>query len=225
MSRRAFITDIDTALGAELARLYIDSSCHVFGTINSRDSSEPDLSPALKSLKESAGELLHIETWHRHSPISAKNMILKALACFDVIDEFLLIGNPFHSAPALHSIEFRLLDKEVDSWIKGNLFLLREILVYTLEKNSGILTLICLNHNHPESSLEETIRQGFLALADSLFKTYSNKGITINAFESQPGLIDEFAAYIFRHMSERGTKISGKLFKYRKGLLSNLSAG
>ena len=225
MSRRAFITDIETTLGAALARLYIDSACHVFGTINSRSPGEAVLSPSLKSLKESAGELLHIETWRRHSPVSAKNMILKALTRFDVIDEFLLIGNPFHSAPALHSMEFRLLDKEVDSWIKGNLFLLREIMVYTLERNSGILTLICLNHNHPESCLEETIRQGFLALAESLFKTYSDKDITINAFESQPGLIDEFAAYIFRHISERGNKSSGRLFKYRKGLLSNLSAG
>jgi hypothetical protein len=111
----------------------------------------------------------------------------------------------------------------VDNWIKGNLFLLREILRAQLEAGSGMLAMICLNHNRPELAMEEAVRHALLGITQSLLKSYHDSCVHVNAFESDAGSPRDFAAYVFRNLSERGAKSTGKLLRHGKGFLSGLA--
>ena len=223
MDRVAFITDIDTPLGESLVRLYLEENNQVIATVSSPENSA--LPEDFSHLKESAGDSLLIEPWNRHSPISAKNVYLKAITHFNRLDEVLLIGNNDLSCPLLHQVGFEVIERAIDSWIKGNLFFLKSILARFLEKGGGILALISIDFNHPTSALEETLRHSFLGLARSLLQTYGNKGINVNAFESSVNQIDEFSRYIYRNLTERGRKDSGRWLRYRSGILSGLRTG
>lgn len=239
MARCVFITDLDSDLGFELAKTYLDAQYQVFGTISSfetkKSSSDQKADQPigeqtageprdrLGKLKDDFGEALQTGVWNRHSPVSAKNMLLQARSRFRTIDSYLLIGNPRPFGSVLHTTDIRPLDEGVDNWIKGNLFLLREILRAQLEAGNGMLAMICLNHNRPELAMEEAVRQAFLGISQSLLKSYHDSCVNVNAFESDARSPRDFAAYVFRHLSERGSKIAGKILRHGRGFLSGLS--
>jgi len=218
-----FITDLDTGLGAELAGLYLQAEWRVFGTVSSASEDEEDrIASKLGKLKQSAGEALQTGLWNRHSPVSAKNMLLQARSRLEPISTFIVMGNPVDLSSSALIQEVRLLDRGVDNWVKGSLFLIREILRVLLEQESGRLALICWNRGHPESLLEEAVRQAFLGAAQSLLQRSGE--LAVNAFESDSASARDFAAYVFRNLSDRADKLSGKLMHFGKGFLAGLTA-
>ena len=206
MNKSVFITDADTLLGSELTRLYISGGSKVIATVGTEDAFtsvnkasglEADIPlKTLSDLKNKNEESLMIVLWHRQSPVSTKNIFLRLLTQFDSIDEVLLFGNPVQSAPALHLANFELINEYVDSYTKGTLYLLKEILTHYQVKKTGLLALICLNSNHSSSPLEEIFRRGFLGLCHSLLNAYANEEFKINAFESSADFTENFAAEI-----------------------------
>ena len=199
MSRVIFISDIDTPLGEELARLYLKGETRVFATASPVENKEQP--GGYMSLIDRAGDSLQVETWNRNSPISAKNMILRAISRYSGLDEVLLLGNAGLSTPALHDTSYETIERTVDYWVKGNLFLLKPVLTRYLEKKNGVLALICMKYDDRASPISELIRRSFLGLTHSLLDTYANRGFSINAFESSSAEVREFAAYIHRHLT------------------------
>ena len=221
MNSAAFVTDVDTPLGLEITRLFLKDHRAVFGTVSTED--EKTSVPKALSLNDE--DLFHVECWNRGSPISARNMLISALNIFTVLDDFLFLGNPIPVTTGFHTLKVDTFQREVDSWIKGDLFLLRDILSYCTDKKRGNLSLICLNHAHPESPLEEMIRRGFAGLANSLLHVYGGKDLKIFAFDASSDVSEEFAAFIFRHLSERKEKASGRWLRFQKGIFSTLKPG
>lgn len=218
-----FITDLDTEVGAELAGLYLQAQWRVFGTVSSASEEEEDrIASKLGKLKDSVGESLQTGLWNRHSPVSAKNMILQARSRLESVSTFIVMGNPVDLISSSLVQEVRVLDRAVDSWIKGSLFLIREILRVLPEQESSRLALICWNRGHPESLLEEAVRQAFLGVAQSLLQRSDE--LAVNAFESDSASAREFAGYVFRNLSDRADKLSGKLVRFGKGFLAGLAA-
>jgi len=218
MSRVAFISDIDTPLGNSLVQLYLQDQNHVFGTYSSEldEGGEEELA----SLKETGGEALLVDKWNRGSPVSAKNMFLQASNQFGSLDEVILLGNPSLSAPPLHEIPFETIDRSVDKWIKGNLFLLKSVLTRYLERQGGVLALVNLRSSKPSSPLEEALQRSFLGLAHSLITAYGDSGINVIAFESTSEKAEEYAGYIYRNLSESGSRNAGRWLRHRRGLFS-----
>ncbi len=218
MSRVAFISDIDTPLGNSLVRLYLQDQNRVFATYSSDLDEEGEEN--LEALKETGGESLLVDKWNRGSPVSAKNMFLQAINQFDSLDEVLLMGNPPLFAPPLHETPFETIDRSVDEWIKGNLFLLKSVLTRYLEKQGGVLALVNLRNSKPASPLEEALRRSFSGLANSLITSYGDSGINVIAFESTSEKAEEYAGYIYRNLSDSGSKSAGRWLRHRKGLFS-----
>jgi NAD(P)-dependent dehydrogenase (short-subunit alcohol dehydrogenase family) len=222
MSRTAFITDLDTSLGVELARRYLDEGYRVFATVSQ---TVEDEGAAYSPLEKAAGENLTVQLWKRFSPFSAKSMILQAIAKYDNVDETLILGNPSLEAPDFHETDMALIDKTVDSWIKGSLFLLKEILSLYSTRGGGIIALISQKQAASNSPLEGAIRYGFSGICQALLKSHGSDNIAVNGFESSAELTEEFAEFIFRNLSERGRRVSGKWFRFHAGILSSLKAG
>jgi hypothetical protein len=241
MKRVAFISDIDTPLGFELARCYIRDENRVFATTSSFVTSgkegetgagggkpetgapeereeEPGLEEELQAFQEQSGEALSVEKWNRSSPISAKSMFLKALNRFETLDEVLLLGDPPLSIPPLDEVSYEMIERTVDCWIKGNLFLLKNVIGGYLEANGGTLALVNTRFHETPTPLEEAIQRSFMGLTRSLLTAYSDRGINIVAFESTENHARDFAGYIYRNLTDKGGRTSGRWLRYKKGI-------
>jgi hypothetical protein len=220
VNRVALITDAQTPLADQLIRRYLSEGYSVAAT----RSNKVRIDTPLVSEEE---DLLLIE-WNRRSPISAKNVLLSAFNRFDRIDETLLLFTPELEQKLLQDTSADTMDRAVDTWIKGSLFLMKAVLELYTQKQGGCLALI--NHLSQEEAtvlppLESALRGGFTAAAGAVFASNSQRNLFINGFESHSQNIEELADFIFDTIKNRGARVSGKWFRFptRSGILSALN--
>jgi hypothetical protein len=176
----------------------------------------------------SEGEELFVIDWNRNSAISAKNVLLTAVNRFDRIDEALLLCTPELDRKLLQETSTETIDRAVDSWIKGSLFLIKAVLELYGQKQGGCLALI--DHAPREEAavlppLESALRGGFTACAEAIFAGSGQQNIFVNGFESRSRQIEELADFIFDTMKNRGSRTTGKWYRFppRSGILSAFS--
>jgi NAD(P)-dependent dehydrogenase (short-subunit alcohol dehydrogenase family) len=221
VNRVALITDAQTSLADQLIRRYLSEGYSVAAT----RSHQVRIDTPMISEDE---DLLLIE-WNRTSPISAKNVLLTSLNRFDRIDETLLLFTPELEQKLLQETSAETMDRAVDTWIKGSLFLMKAVLELYTQKQGGRLALI--NHLPQEEGtvlppLESALRGSFTATAGAVFASNSQRNVFINGFESRSQKIEELADFIFDTMKDRGTRVSGKWFRFptRSRILSAFSS-
>ncbi len=220
MNRVALITDAQIPLADQLIRRYLSEG---YGVATTRSHQVRIDTPLISEQEE-----LQVIEWNRTSPISAKNVLLTALNRFDRIDETLLLFTPKLEQKLLQETSAETVDRAVDTWIKGSLFLLKAVLELYTQKQGGCLALI--NHLPQEEGtvlppLESALRGSFTAAAGAVIASNSQRNVFINGFESRSQKIEELADFIFDTMKDRGARVSGKWFRFptRSGILSALS--
>jgi NADP-dependent 3-hydroxy acid dehydrogenase YdfG len=222
MKQVALVTDASTPLGDQLVRRYLSEGFGVIAT----SSGAATVDTPLVSEEE---DLLLVE-WNRKSPISAKNVLLTGRNRFDRIDQTLLLLAPELEQKLLQETAAETIDRAVDDWIKGSLYMIRVILRLYAEKQEGLLALI--NHM-PQAAravpppLESALRGGFRATAEAIFAGVGQQNVFITGFESTSTKIEELADFIFDTMNGKGIRIAGKWHRFppRSGILSALSPG
>jgi NAD(P)-dependent dehydrogenase (short-subunit alcohol dehydrogenase family) len=219
VSRVALITDVDTPLGDQLARRYLSEGCGVAATRSPGNS----VDTPMVSEKE---DLLLID-WNRSSPISTKNVLLTALNRFDRIEETVLLSIPQLELKLLQETAAETIDRAVDAWMKGPLFLVKGVLELYGQRNGGRLALV--NHVAQEEAvvlppLESALRGGFIAAAESVFAAIDRRDILVHGFDSRSRKIEELADFICDTMKNKTARSSGKWHRFpvRSGILSAL---
>jgi NADP-dependent 3-hydroxy acid dehydrogenase YdfG len=220
MKQVALITDASTPLGDQLVRRYLSEGFSVVAACSGAATME---TPVIAEEEE----LLVIE-WNRKSPISAKNVSLTALNRFDRIDQTLLLLTPALEQKLLQETAAETIDRAVDVWIKGSLFLIKTVLLMYGQKQGGLLALI----NHvPQAAravpppLESALRGSFRATAEAVFAGTGQQNVFVAGFESNSAKIEELADFIFDTMNGKGIRTTGKWHRFppRSGILSALS--
>ena len=219
MNRVALITDADTPLGDQLMRRYLSEGYGVAASSSNHTRIETPL--------VSEEEDLLLVDWNRKSPISAKNVLLTALNRFDRIDQTLLLSTPEPEQKLLQETATETIDRAVDTWIKGSLFLMKAVLELYGQKQRGCLALI--NHLAQAEAavlppLESALRGGFTAAAEAILAGTGQQNVFVNGFESRSQNIEELADFIFDTMNDRGIRTSGRWYRFppRSGILSAL---
>jgi NAD(P)-dependent dehydrogenase (short-subunit alcohol dehydrogenase family) len=221
MKRVALITDAATPLGDQLVRRYLSEGYGVAAACSGGSRIEPPL--------VSEEEDLQVIEWNRESPISARNVLLTALNRFDRIDETLLLLAPELDAKLLQETAVETIDRAVDTWIKGSLYLTKEVLLLYGRRQEGLLAVI--NHTPLVESavpppLESVLRGGFRAAAEAIFAGTGQQNVFASGFESYSPRIEELADFIFDTMQTKAKRSAGKWHRFppRSGILSALSS-
>jgi NAD(P)-dependent dehydrogenase (short-subunit alcohol dehydrogenase family) len=209
MKRVALITDASTPVGDQLVRRYLSEGYGVAATC----SGQARINTPLVSEEE---DLLVIE-WNRKSPISAKNVLLTALNRFDRIDQTLLLLTPELEQKLLQETATEMIERAVDAWIKGSLFLIKAVLILYGQKQEGSLALI--NHVPRVATavpppLESALRGSFRATAEAIFAGIGQQNVFINGFESHSTKIEDLADFIFDTMNGKGIRTTGKWYRF-----------
>jgi NAD(P)-dependent dehydrogenase (short-subunit alcohol dehydrogenase family) len=216
MGRVVLVTDIDTSLGNQLVRLFLEDGDRVFATSADQDS--------LTSFNQVAGDSLKVFQWNRRSPVSARNVMLKALAAFDAIDALVLLGPPDLGGLPLLQLEAAAIEEEVDCWIKGSTFLARELLAYFSRRRAGMVALVAQNPASGGGAVGEIARGGFRGLTWALLRGTGTVGesVMVNGFESSSPNIEDYAGFVHRALQERARRSPGKLLRHPGGLAATL---
>jgi len=220
MSRTVLITDVHTPLGDQLLRRYLGEGYQVAAT-RSKDA-------VIQTPVASEEEQLLLIDWNRGSAISAKNVLLTTLNRYDRIEETLILSPPELEQKLLQETAAETIERAVDTWIKGTLFLMQTVLMQYSQQQAGCLALI--NHTPREepavpAPLENALRGSFAAAAGSILAGTALENVFVNGFESRTQKIEELADFVFDTMKSRGTKSSGRWYRFpaRPGFLSALN--
>lgn len=220
MKEVVFITDADTDLGKELVNIYLENDFYVFGTVSQSDDVKEKIN-IMYDFFNSFKNDVKFEIWNRKSPASSKGILLKALTSCKELKRIVLLGNPVFLNLNLQDIDFGNIELNIDSYIKGNLYLLKESFKYFKERNnpSDFLVLVNLINNNPHSLLDEIVGNSFSGVIRSLLVNNKEETINICSFESKSKKIEEFAGYIYRLLENKNKRVSGRVFKFTGGVI------
>ena len=213
MSEVVLITDVDTPLGGALAKLYRDDGFQVVGT---NQGSEHSI--ANETEQESTKEGFSSIRWNRKSAVSARNVLLSCMNNFGRLDHAIIVESPDGARRLLHESALSEIDSAVDAWIKGSLFLAREIIGYFLRKKKGVLLFVSYSTQVSSEALpplESSIRGCIQGLVQSLFSSYQTDGVVVGAFESDSPGTEEFAKYIRKTVRDKADRVFGKWHRYQ----------
>lgn len=212
MSKKYLITDTNTHLGFELLTKFINQGDEVIAVSTTKEDDSP--------YKKLSRKPVAVIPWDRKSPISAKNTVLKSITAAAALDGAVVLETPQLENKSLPELRFSEIESVLDCWIKGTLFIVKELLTHFTSLEKGILCLI--NHSQTGNSfnfiLSDVIQGGFRGTLAALFNKGAYKNININGFVSQTKNISAYADFILKNINEKCYKLTGKLFQYQRKL-------
>ncbi len=131
MKRKILITGIDSELKTKLSKLFMDGNYKVAVTVNSSN----------KKVNPGSSNFIEIP-WNNRSPLSAKNIILECQNKMEGFDDVLTIFSSEQNNKPIHEISSAEIESTIDSNLKGNLFILKEIILYFQKIGAGNISLI-----------------------------------------------------------------------------------
>jgi hypothetical protein len=219
MDKVVLISDVHTELGLNLLRQFHATGYQVIGTSTT--------DPKNLSMSEFNTELVEIIHWNRVSPIGVKNLLIKAITRFRQIDEVIILQTASFTGSKLSEISLLDIDQNIDMWLKGTCYLLKEMLAYLSKNGNGSLTLvnnISYTHESVVSPVGEILEAGFRALVKNLFKTAKDSPLILNGVESTSNAFDKLGDFIYKIVTEKTNKGIGKLYNFhdKKSFFSSL---
>jgi NAD(P)-dependent dehydrogenase (short-subunit alcohol dehydrogenase family) len=208
MKRKILITGLDSELKTNIVQLFLDNEYTVAVSINNQKG------------KTKTKNLIQIP-WNNKSPLSAKNLILDCQNKLGEFDETLSILSSKLNNKPIHDISSSDIENAIDTGLKGNIFILKEIILHFQKKGNGKIFLIQnTDHNEFLAPLYAIVEGSISSLIQSLFASYQNEQLTINSFSSSSSEIKEYSEFIFKNITERGKTVHGKKFKFQdRGML------
>jgi len=207
MKHTVLVTGKNTALGNKLIEGFLSEGFQVIATVES----EKDIVTSGEVVDKNIVML----PWNRRSPLSARNVVLGGLNAFGAIDEALILYTPAGDSRQLHELPAPVIEEMIDSQIKSQFFMLKEILLHFQRERKGIMSLIM----HTEGTdtlapLDAMAMSSFEALANSMFTFYQNEPFIVNAFASHTAQAGGFADFIRKTLTEQARTSGGRWYRY-----------
>jgi NAD(P)-dependent dehydrogenase (short-subunit alcohol dehydrogenase family) len=211
--KAVLITDAQTPLGRELVRRYRAGGFLVAAAATSTAGEKIPGEPELLSLR-----------WNRASAVSARNILLATTNRFDRLDQVVLLHQPELQRGLLQELPHESIERSVDAWIKGCLFLVKGVLELFARSGGGHLGLLSATAQEQGTAfppLEAALRGAFHAAAASLFSSNELPSVRINGIESFAVAPREVAEFAFATFARPASRASGRWLRLpQRGLLS-----
>jgi NAD(P)-dependent dehydrogenase (short-subunit alcohol dehydrogenase family) len=210
MPRTILVTEGDTPLGAELARLLVERGHSVASASDPADSE--------RNAAESRNPLSL--RWNRRSPVSARSVVLSVLNAFGKLDEALILEPAVPRPSQLDKMPSADIDRAFDD-AKGPMLLVRELIAIFARVGAGTLGFV--SGGAASGPVENATREAFRGLGAALMAS-PGPGVVANGFQAGLAGPEEYAAFIDRTLEERARKVSGRWYSFppRGGFLQGV---
>jgi NAD(P)-dependent dehydrogenase (short-subunit alcohol dehydrogenase family) len=203
MSSTLLVAGGDSALGNSIIEKALAAGYRVAATSRA----VPRKKTAKPPRPESDNRL--IVPWSAQSPVSARNVILNTLSAFDAIDDAVVVHSLTRDKRPIHELPSAYLQESIDTYLKGYVFMIKELASHFSKKKSGTLSLVVnVEGSEVLTMLDALVTAAFSALAKSMVTSYQNDTIRVNGFESASPDTADFAQFIWGTIS--GQRTSGR---------------
>ncbi|MDC7226216.1 MAG: hypothetical protein PQJ61_05585 [Spirochaetales bacterium] len=145
----------------------------------------------------------HSIVWNKRSPLSARNALLSTLNSYNKVDNAILIYQPGDYNKTFHETSSAVYDLQIDRWIKGYGYLLKEIIQLYIKQQNGNLSFILDSDGMTVlTPLESAVYSYLKNLVQSLSVLYQNEPLRINCFESDTSRPDDFIDFFIKNSSD-----------------------
>ena len=158
--------------------------------------------------------------WNKRSPLSSRNAILTIINRFARVDSAVLVFRAGEFNKTFHEMTSAVYDLQVDRWIKGYGYLLKELIQLYIKQKTGSISIILdsagLKIMNP---VDGAVFNYLKSLGQNLSVFYQNESIRIYTFETDSLKKDAFMEFYFKTLND--AKYSpGKLLRFsdRKSL-------
>jgi len=199
-------TDTDTSLGLSIVKSLVQQGLSVIAA-PAHSQGKSDGSAKKKPIV--------VAPWNKKSPISAKNVVLQGTGRFKRIDAALILLSPDMARASLTETRYIDIENAIDSWIKGCIFLTRELLSHFAQEESGVICLV--QHEAEDSGLNAInalCAETVTAFVDRIAPEWKNRGVMINRLYSKSPDVKSYADFVVATVTEKCYKTSGKLFRF-----------
>ncbi len=138
--------------------------------------------PVTASLAEFTDPAVTAITWTPRSAISAKSLILKVTNRVQSLDEAVVIVEIPPTSRAFHEASYSDLDEMIDTYVKGPVFLVREILGLFVEGGRGGLTVVLRTYGYETSPMARALQSALESLFETILVLYQKESVTLRAF-------------------------------------------
>ena len=158
--------------------------------------------------------------WNKRSPLSARNAVLSVLNRSGGIDDAVLCWEPGGFNKTFHETSSAVYDLQIDRWVKGYGYLLKEIIGLFIKQQHGRLSFILDTDGlKVMTPLESAIFNYLKSLVTGLSGLYQNEAVKIYCFESDTERRDSFIDFFNKTIND-SKYTPGKIHRFtdRKGL-------
>lgn len=158
-------------------------------------------------------KLLRYLEWNKRSSLSAKSLVLEVLSYTDSLDEVFLVFEPPKDGRPLHELPVTEIEKTFDGWMKGVIFLTKELILQFQRRKKGTLTFVQYEPAPVVTPLSLGSSSFFRAMGNAVFTQYQNEPFILRGFQSSTEDVKDFARFLLA-VREKPEKTYGKWTKY-----------
>jgi len=214
MSKAVLIVGSETLLGRKLIEVYLNAGCKVIAPVMT----------SLETMKESEKKNLLVIPWNRSSLVSAKTVFRETVRVFGTLDKAIIVNPEISSSPLLEEAETEKIDDLLNTYIHGTLYLIKEIIQYFRNRDSGTLVFAETEKGLSQTAvLSSVISAGFHSTAEGLLMSGLNE-LKICGFTSRLTEMEDYAQFIKGILDSEDPRINGEwlLYSERKNLFQTL---
>ncbi len=165
-------------------------------------------------LKDAGNSIVTDVVWNKRSPLSARNVILSILNKYSSLDEAVLTYQPGGFNKTFHQISSAVYDLQIDRWVKGYGYLLKELIQFFIKQEKGRISFILdTNGMKRMSPLDSAIFSYLKSLLQNLSVLYQNEPVKIYCFEADTARKEDFIDFFIKAIDEQ-KYTPGKLYRF-----------
>ena len=205
MEEAVLIIGSNTEIGQALKERFIRSK-YKLCTVSIDGTLEKKKKPEALSLK-----------WNSRSPVSASAVMREISNTFPVIKKIFYIFSPAVGNKMFNEQPAALIGSYIDSNIKGNSFLIRELINILIKRKTGEFYSIIHAHGTDSLDPQQAASIGYIKyLFTSIYTGFADLNLHFNGFESSTDNINGFTDYLEKYIVEPNAKTNRKWFRYQE---------